>query len=355
MNKISSERRERKINLDAYSETFVEGLTGIWVPPAETTEFASFSTTADAWDEQVMESCMLLDRPIIELGEEVARICYPIPEELRDCLEGDNDPDIGENRGFVRYLLQAGWRRVFPDQLKLKSLVREFTKMAQIPPEELEHYVRSFVLRWGPLWLCRKHRSCCWAPFSYSRKAWSECKWWWWEPLLFFQARATQASAVIRIAEFLARDEHAPMELWCKVTPWQSDLHERTIYPDGRYATLAGRSEIDLIKQRSFLTETVDRFLAISGRPTLRVYWAQNEGRMRMFFDHGLGFFRLVWIQIAQGLSEGNMSRCSACGHHYVAKRKPPRGRNHFCPECSKNKRGSKKLWARKNRESFQS
>ena len=123
-------------------------------------------------------------------------------------------------------------------------------------------------------------------------------------------------------------------------------------FPDGTVGRLEGKGEADLRVQQNHLIREINRFLTIANGPGFRLSWSRKHGHPVMVQDTGLGFFRLVWLQIAQSLCGGKgIYECDGCYRYFIAERKPPEGRNHFCLACGgKRKRAAKKLWARKNR-----
>lgn len=255
--------------------------------------------------------------------------------------------------GFHETLTSLGWRYKNPQGADLKRLVRDFLNIANVEMDELGEVVRKFVLKWGPLWCCLAHPDCCWAPTSYSPSWYSyrnDCRWYCSEPAILFKAKAKQAETAISIAGYLAERKHAPMELWRLLVVF--GLKMETHYSDGHIGTLAGRTKHDLWVQQDQLVRVINGFISSSQGPSFRMHWSQRHNKPVMYFEVGLGFIRLVWLQIAQSLCGGKgIFKCDSCSNYYMPDRKPPEGRHHFCPACGKGKRGSKKMWARDNRK----
>ena len=349
------------VGIDERFAAYVDGITGLWIPPSTGTEETKWFSP-HVMDPRVNEACRILGTN--DLGnhpELVSTLGYPVTDELRKKLWEGSDPDFN-SPGFHQSLMDKGWKHKNPDAIDHKRLVTQFLALGEISSDDLLHRVREFVLRWGPLWSCASHTDCNWGPSTYSFDSWRyrfPCTWYCNEPAILFQARARQAAAAIEIAGYLARKEPAPLEDWRQLSA-RLGLHEIANLADGRDGTvkrtrqeLFDLLEVELSVQRRHLMWAVDRFIGGAQGPRFRLFWSQREGRPKMLIDTGLGFLRLVWLQIAQNLSGfKGIYKCDACTGYYVAERKPPDGRHHFCPKCGgAGKRGSKKLWARLNRK----
>jgi hypothetical protein len=192
---------------------------------------------------------------------------------------------------------------------------------------------REFVLRWGPLWLCTMHEDCCWTPPSYSNSnpynLQRQCRWFPSKPIVVFLARARQAETAIEIAGMLSEDKHVPLEYW-QILNGQVGIGYTEHFPDGTIGSLKAKKANLHVQQNHLIRET-NRFLTIANGPSFRLYWSRKRGHPVMVQDTGLGFFRLVWLQIAQTLCGGKgIYKCDGCDRYFIAERKPPEGRNHF-------------------------
>jgi hypothetical protein len=75
-----------------------------------------------------------------------------------------------------------------------------------------------------------------------------------------------------------------------------------------------------------------------------------------MVLDTGLGFRSAVWHQIAQLLCRlDEVTICDGCHRPYQRGiRKPRPDQDNFCPDCRKDSKAAKRLWATRNREKMQ-
>jgi hypothetical protein len=353
------------LSIDENFAAYVDGLTGLWIPPASGTEVTRW-ISPHVMDPRVDEACRILG--IEDLGnypEVVRSLWYPVTDELNKVLSEGGDPDFvpqggplapdpplpprtsGPTGGLQQALIDKGWRYKKPDTIDHQRLVRDFLRLSD--PSDLEDEVRKFVLKWGPLWLCAKHTDCYWTPHSYSNDDSLRspgCRWFCCEPAILFKAKARQAEAAIVIAGYLAKKENAAVESW-------SELTAGLVPRKARFVAGHKITEHVLSVQQANLMWVVNRFIGNIQGPKFRLFWSPREGRPKMLIDTGLGFLRLAWLQIAQNLSGmKGIYKCDACAGYYIAERKPPDGRHHFCPSCGgARKLGSKKLWARSNRK----
>ena len=356
-------RLNNELGIEEDLATYVDGLSGVWIPPREGAELTKWSSYENG-DLRVTDACLVLGIPNLVGGPPYDRgkirgIWYRVPERLQISLEQGEDPDILLNGsiGFQQSLLRAGWHYKYLQPSESKKLVGEFLNLARFPLEEAGEVVREFVLRWGPMWLCPMHADCCWTPPSYSNSnpynIQHRCRWFSSEPVVVFLAKAKQAEAAIEIGGYLSQNEHAPMEYW-RTLNGQIGVGYETQFSNGAIGRLDGRGEADLWVQQGHLVREVNRFLTIANGPTRRLSWSRRLNRAVMVQDTGLGFFRLVWLQIAQTLCGGKgIFKCDGCLRYYIElKRKPAVGKHQFCPQCGGSRqRASKRLWARRSRE----
>jgi hypothetical protein len=239
------------------------------------------------------------------------RLYYPCPKKVAVPISGD----------FLFSLYDHGWKT--EPEVDEKRLLEGFLRLSK-PNDER---IREFAQNWGPLWLCVKHRNCYCFPDIFGPP--STCMWLPIEPIEEFRRMSRKVQAALDIS--------ACLKLGKKTTPDQ-------------WEHLFGAADLPPSKVQSILlTTAINRYIhgPWGAYPELRWYEKSPEFSL----NSGFGFLPLVWMQVAQVLSGArSVSRCDGCEKWYVrTRRKPARGRNNFCDDCSKGARGSKKIWARKH------
>jgi DNA-directed RNA polymerase subunit RPC12/RpoP len=279
---------------------YLGGGSALWVPP-----------------EATLITLSVVTGPAIEDEERIPYLQYPIHVYWKEHL---NDGSLGPlDLGFLE---QVGWKV----REETTGLLEDFVRIAEGKPEK----VRRFVLKWGPLWLCRRHNDCFWTLPVPPASRENRCMWQPEEGVHEFQANARQARAAFDIAASLVQNEPAPAE------PWR-DLGWPFAIPR------------DLKTQRYFLTWTINKYLSLPDGPRLLVTWPDNS-KARLSIYTGLGFFQVAWLQIAQLITGGkSLYVCTGCGKPYIRhKRKPPEGAANYCEECGS--KTSKRDYARRKR-----
>ncbi len=253
-----------------------------------------------------------------EKGNMVECVIYPLPEAWHHDLPINNQ-NIDDLKN-LHDLEEIGWQKMNNSS----TVLEDFIRLAEATPD----MIRQFVLKWGPLWHCVEHKDCFWVPTWYPNQK-NGCRWFPAEPLKEFRLRAIQAEATFDIAVRLSKGRPVPMNLWQRLG-WTGE--------EGKFS---------LWGQKFFLTSIINGFLTRPGGPSLFVYW--NDQKPEIVIDTGLGFIRSVWLIIAQCLTGAKgLYFCNSCGDPYIRHmRKPQEGRKSFCPECSGNGKGSKKLYER--------
>ena len=239
-------------------------------------------------------------------------------------------------------LMRDEWSVAKPD---MDLLLNAFWDLAEAD----EAAVRSFVLNWGPMWLCARHwheRYCLWSPnyWEFWRIAEHDCLWRPVEPMSAFRTEAARIRAVVSIASKLWAGERASLD------DWQSLGVELTHPYSAEY--LAHCDDEGL--QHYMVSSSVNRRLAASGGPVLAIGWVPDtdgwgkSGRERpkLSVDPGFGFCRLAWMQTAQLIAKVKaLYTCDGCHQLYprTAKR-PPAGRKNYCPKC-REQHVAQKCW----------
>jgi hypothetical protein len=194
--------------------------------------------------------------------------------------------------------------------------------------------VADFARKWGPLWLNPTRSSDYWTllPISTddSRRGWLGE-----EPVVAFYFHAKQVKSALSVAASLAQGEPSAEEV-------RGD----------RRLGLSGR---DLLKHQSRrLAGLVTSKLTDPEGVRLRLGWDVPDSP-KLEFSTGFGFLGLAWAQVAQTIAaQRGLYTCDACGRPFVRSRRLASDRFKFCPLCSENGKGSKKLWYRRRRSPTQ-
>jgi hypothetical protein len=254
-------------------------------------------------------------------------IVYPIPENWHLPITKVNMNDL---RG-------VGWHT----KSDSAGLVNAFVRLAKdnITQEVLTE-VEAFVLKWGPLWICRspevEHLDCHWSYEGVVYRPKSPCIWLPVEEVPEFVRKARQAKAVLDAASLLQTDQSVPKLLWRRMG-W-----------DGMEA------EFDLSTQRYLVTSTINHYLISPGGSTHWMTWDQAD-QPRLHLASGKGFISAVWTAIAQLLCQAKgIYHCDECGMFYVREgRRPQRGRQNYCSRCGMDngyKASKRRSWRRSQR-----
>jgi hypothetical protein len=104
------------IDIDEDLATYVDGFTGLWIPPAEGTEVFRW-VPAHYSDMRVGEACRILSIPRLGIGERdnVQALWYPITDQLNIDLCKGKDPDIPTegSEGFRQSLISQYFGQFF--------------------------------------------------------------------------------------------------------------------------------------------------------------------------------------------------------------------------------------------------
>ncbi|ADQ05193.1 hypothetical protein Calow_1647 [Caldicellulosiruptor owensensis OL] len=284
-------------------KAYVPKTSGVWVPP---------DVRLGKWPN--------IDNKLLDC------IMFPIPEEWQKLLPVKNDPFILASENGENLLADIGWQK----KENVEGVLDDFVKLADANDDE----ILEFVAKWGPLWLCVKHRECIWAPLPSSIKVGYDgcidyCLWFPAEPLSFYRFYAKQVKAILDAAALLVEGKPVPPSLW-KAIGWCEK-----------------ESEWDISIQRFFLISTVNGWLEATGT-TLWLEWGK-ESYPTLYIDTGWGCFSKIWVELAQCLSNAKqLCVCDLCHQPYIRKdRKPQKGRKNYCPTC-RSKNAKQRVYAQK-------
>jgi len=240
-------------------------------------------------------------------------------------------PDF--SRGLFLPLRDVGWQRKSgTDALRdFKGLLADFVRLSDTSADE----VKRFVLKWGPIWWCTDHRDCCYQMTILLKPGPEDAEHHWVpaEAVEDFKAKAQQVKAVLDIAARLFLDKPKPgaVEDW-KILGWDE------------------AEEGEVWMERFYLAATINRYVSMWEGSGLWLYWERKDKKPRLTINTGLGFFPVVWLQVAQVLSGAKgPCICDGCQRVYIRfRRRPPKGRNNYCETCYKKDRGAKRRFAQK-------
>lgn len=292
-------------------------------------------------------------------------VVYQVPEEYESGLPMRLDPpeSIGEQ------LLAAYWELASPKNPG--DLLPDFVRLAD---GESADVIARFANQWGPLWICHTHwiprkKFCLWTPYQWPavRKNYrTDCLWLHKEPVSIWQEEAARARAALTIFGNLSKDRISPLGDWnalgSRFLPagFITELREQNAAANEAewhgpiYHTPAGLQYA--------CSMAVNKALAFFGGPTIALNWTEpdqqhgwkNAHRQPMLaIDPGFGFLGLVWLQIAEFVTDAErFCVCSSCDKVYPRfKRKPRENWHNYCPECAKTGKGPKAAWRAKAKE----
>jgi hypothetical protein len=173
------------------------------------------------------------------------------------------------------------------------------------------------------------------------------CVWSPLEPIVAWRQEAQAAKAVLEIGSRL-NVEAVPYEVWQRLDMDREQFERMKLEGDRR-------------QQAHRLAGLVQARLDGPWRP--RVCLSSSVGNdagdavsTTMVLDTGLGFRNAVWHQIAQLLCRlDEVYICDGCHRPYQRGiRKPRPDQDNFCPDCRKDGKAAKRLWAVRNRAKLQ-
>lgn len=242
---------------------------------------------------------------------------------------------VSANRA-VDGIFEEDWNWTYKEENETSGLLEDFLELAK--PAVAEHAiiqkVKRFVTRWGPLWECIAHSDCrCSDVLSDTG---DDCLWFPFEIVSNFQVEARKAENVLTMAAYLRRGEAAPLRPLLDLMRYSTKLKAITEIGLKRILEnrLEGITEEQMIigMQRHFILTTIRNRLRING-PLVDFDWPE-DGQPRIRINTGLGFLRIVWLQIAQRISGGRYACICAnpsCGKYFFRKEKPRSGEDVFC------------------------
>lgn len=270
----------------------------------------------------------ILSPPGIEIVEKDSEsmVQYPLPDKGDYIRAGEHGEEY-IYLDFFQALLFIGWKKKENTDGVLEDILRLTNGK--------EEKVRKFVLKWGPIWKCYKHKSeeCFANPTALS----SDC-------LLTnsieqFIRLAQTVEAVLKIAEKLRDDKPAPKRLWDNLA---------TVLENPNIS----RHEEALSVQRLLIGAMINKYISSPCGPGVQIdYVTSNTPKLTI--STGIGFYYAMWIKLAETIAGAKgLDTCDGCGRVYIRhKRKPQKGRASYCDKCGESGRASKRNYARRLRE----
>lgn len=160
------------------------------------------------------------------------------------------------------------------------------------------------------------------------------------EPVERWRLFSRQASALMRIAARLHRDEEPPAEDW------------RIVYESSAREAPWWRRGVGL--ERFKLGNVVTEWLRLGNVRPVAVWHTDGEGGVRLEMAVG-GLFGAIARELAFLIARvDGFEPCAECGRFFTPKRRPVAGRRSFCPSCRKagapHKHANRDLRARRRR-----
>lgn len=289
----------------------------------------------------------------LDLPRRRAGLVVPV-KEVTLGLCADLDP-AGVNGPYLHYPEESCWgyrplqaTNCFFNVLRLgdskkwkeiyecpENLLGDFVGLKDAPDEG----IAAFAQKWGPIWLCHKHRDCLFAPWSwYESPSVHDCLWYPAEPVSAFRQLASQVWSLYNLGCRLLKGEAGLDSDWCNIG------HPEFTPPTGRYV-----EDIPIGWQRQWLSGALNHWISLSGLPSLILDWhSDTEGiteqdyAPKMAIMPGLGFFPLVCLHLAQcvcGLRQ--VIFCPGCTNFYDhTGDRPRKGRIYLCKVCKYRTKG---------------
>jgi hypothetical protein len=266
-------------------------------------------------------------------GVKAKALRYPLPAGLATPVPMARLREMAVMRRDV--LHPIGWRQTE----ETDDLLPDFLRLASGALRD----VADFASRWGPLWLCAAHANCALAGDGLG----AGCVWSPLEPIATWRREAQAAKAVLEIGS----------RLNVEAVPYEALQRLEIVREQYEKMKLEG----DRSQQAQVVAGLVQARLDGPWRP--RVCLSSSVGNDAgdavstvMVLDTGLGFRSAVWHQIAQLLCRlDEVHICDGCHRPYQRGiRKPRPDQDNFCPDCRKDGKAAKRLWAARNRAKLQ-
>lgn len=237
-----------------------------------------------------------------------------------------------KDKNFIAFPNGEGWERKEDN----KGLLEEFRSLASAKRNKK---IEKFAQKWGPLWVDIK-------PGNNKKYLL--------EPIETYREQAQAFQDIITWFAYIKKDDKQPPK----------ELVDRTPIPAFNVADIFNEKikskPIEMPQKDKYSEEdkeTIKRILINRIQENIdtmkfELIWDKEEPKLEI--RYGFGIIPIVWLQLAQALSESSgIYLCNGCKKYYVREGKAPaKGRYNFCEECAKHKhRIAKRLWVRNKRK----
>ncbi len=229
-----------------------------------------------------------------------------------------------------REIMGLAWRSeglgVDPERTPTPSVLDQFIKLREYPPDQFPTKALAFAHKWGVLGLCPRH----WLPATHD----PECAFYFqrgacgFEPLEVWDFYVRQVCVIVRIAAALHQGQAVSYAEW-------TCLYAEPAPPEGSFGLQARyfladplgadwQNPLPLVTslgdQRTYLMALVRRWL-IAARVGPWPVWTADVPTPQMQFDHGGTTFGLLALQLAfavMRVKRDALAVCDACGEPFT-------------------------------------
>ena len=227
---------------------------------------------------------------------------------------------------WLLYVHGPGSRKVRPDA----PMLNEFVQLGQADSDA----ILAFAKRWGVLRVCEEHllpqghESVSRVTSACSTLGGMDGEWYHgYEPVYVWQLLARQARALLDIASAVHQGKVASHEDWSPIfeNPVVCELPAIDETPR--------RQATSLRDERARVRSVVNEWLYTGGVvPALE--WRRETPDVELQSN---GLFGALAIQLLMAIGRTEkLFICTSCGVPYVPKRRPARGRRHYCENCGR-------------------
>lgn len=126
---VNKLRLKNTLGVEEDLATYVDGVSGVWIPPQDGTELTKWYGFNDC-HQRIVEASLILGIDDLFAGghleweKKIRGIWYTVPERLQENLEKGRDPDVLVNGsiGFQQSLISAGWHYKYLQPVESKRL-----------------------------------------------------------------------------------------------------------------------------------------------------------------------------------------------------------------------------------------
>jgi predicted RNA-binding Zn-ribbon protein involved in translation (DUF1610 family) len=276
-------------------------------------------------------------------GNPVECIKYPVPEEFMSPMILRATADEIRGKLSLSSLPRYGWK----EKNDATGVLSDFLRLTNGNPND----VKKFVLKWGPMWLCREHSNCIWGvSASIDVLPTRRCAWFPIEPIAIFQQEAKRVFAALELFHLLWKENAEPVVDKGLIHLWL-DLGTQYVFRVFGPGPIEKKKQTRLRYQKYTLLSKINSYLSTPGGAGVGIN-CDVDSYPTLKISTGWGFISAVWLEVAATITQvRNVFECDGCHKTYIRKsRKPREGESNYCPNCGV--RAAKRKWARQKKNS---